>query len=205
MNLETINGDLASSGPFLLPDQSGPVPHLALACGKTGTLYLMNRDDLGHYNPTSDQIQQALYSTIGMSALPTGNYGTPAYFQGQIYIQGVKDPLKQFTMSQSLLSAGPVAVSPETTGYPGTNPVVSSNGVLNGIAWVNDASGNASSTPVILRAYDAANVSHEIYNSSLLGARDEAGPAVKFSSPTVANGKVYVGTQSELDVYGLLP
>jgi hypothetical protein len=205
LNTELVNGDLASAGPLLLPDQKGPVPHLALACGKSGTLYLMNRDNLGRYNQTTDQIQQALYGTIGLSGLPAGNYGTPAYFHGQIYIQGVKDPLKQFTISKSLLSAGPNAVSPEIVGYPGTSPVVSSNGALNGIAWTIDASGNASNKPSILRAYDAANVSHEIYSSTIAGVRDKAGAAVKFSSPTVANGKVYVGTQSELDVYGLLP
>lgn len=205
LNTELINGDLAAGGPLLLPDQNGPVAHLALACGKNGVLYLMNRDNLGHYHPASDQIQQALYGTIGLSALPSGNFGTPAYFQGQIYIQGIQDPLKQFTIAQSLLSGAPVAVSPETTGYPGTNPVVSSNGALNGITWVTDVSGNASSQPLVLRAYDAANVAHEIYNSSLAGARDKAGPGVKFASPTVANGKVYVGTQTELDVYGLLP
>jgi hypothetical protein len=205
LNLELINGDLASAGPLLLPDQNGLVAHLAMACGKSGTIYLMNRDNLGHNNPNTDQIQQALYGTIGLSSLPTGNYGTPAYSQGQIYIQGVKDPLKQFTISQSLLSAGPNAVSPETVGYPGTNPVVSSNGELNAIAWTIDASGNASNKPSILRAYDAANVAHEIYDSTLAASRDKAGPAVKFSSPTVANGKVYVGTQTELDVYGLLP
>jgi hypothetical protein len=68
-----------------------------------------------------------------------------------------------------------------------------------------DVSGNATNKPAILRAYDAANVSHEIYNSTMAGTRDMAGSAVKFSSGTVANGKVYLGTQTELDVYGLLP
>jgi len=205
LNLESINADLASSGPLLLPDQNGPVAHLALACGKTGTLYLMNRDNLGQYNASTDQIQQALYSTIGVSALPTGNWGTPAYFQGQVYIAGVKDPVKQFSISQSLLSAGPLAVSLRAFGYPGVNPVISSNGALNGIVWIADESANASSRPLVLRAYDAANISHELYNSAQAGKRDTAGPAVKFGSPTVANGKVYLGTQTEVDVYGLLP
>lgn len=205
MNLESINADLASSGPLLLPDQNGPVAHLALACGKTGTLYLMNRDNLGKNNVSTDQIQQALYSTIGVSAVPTGNGGTPAYFQGQVYIAGVKDPVKQFSISQSLLSAGPLAASPQAFGYPGVNPVISSNGALNGIVWVTDESANASSRPLVLHAYDAANLSHELYNSVQAGKRDTAGPAVKFGSPTTANGKVYVGTQTELDVYGLLP
>ena len=205
LNLEGINADLASAGPILLPDQSGPAVHLALACGKTGTLYLMNRDNLGQYNTSSDQIQQALYLTIGVSTVPTGNWGTPPYFQNQIYIAGVKDPLKQFVISQSLLSANPLAVGPETFGYPGANPVISSNGALNGIVWISDENHGGANKALILRAYDAANVSHELYNSTQAGKRDTAGPAVKFGSPTVANGKVYVGTQTELDVYGLLP
>jgi outer membrane protein assembly factor BamB len=136
---------------------------------------------------------------------PTGNWGTPAYFRGQIYIQGVGDPLKQFDASQSLLSAGPLAISNNVVGYTGTTPAVSSNGLLNGIIWTSEVSGSASKKPLVLHAYDAANVSHELYNSAMSRKRDTAGPAVKFGVPTVANGKVYVGTQSELDVYGLLP
>lgn len=205
LNLESVNGDLASSGPVLLPDQSGPVPHLALACGKSGTIYLMNRDNLGKFHTTSDQVQQVLYNTIGLTALPTGNYATPAFFQGQFYIQGVKDPLKQFTLAQSLLSAGPLALSPTVVAYPGASPVVSSNGAPNGIVWITDESGSGNSLPSVLHAYDAANVSHELYNSLTNATRDHAGPAVKFASPTVANGKVYLGTQTEFDVYGLLP
>jgi len=205
LNLESVNGDLASSGPILFPDQTGAVPHLALACGKSGTLYLMNRDNLGKFHTTSDQVHQVLYNTIGLTALPSGNYATPAYFQGQFYIQGVKDPLKQFTLSQSLLSAGPSAVSPTVAAYPGTSPVVSSNAGLNGIVWVTDESGSGNSLPAVLHAYDAANISHELYNSLTNATRDHAGPAVKFASPTVANGKVYVGAQTEFDVYGLLP
>jgi hypothetical protein len=207
LNLEKANADMASSGPLLLPDQSGPLTHLALVCGKSGTIYLMNRDNLGKYHSDGDHVAQALYATIGMRTpvSPTGNWGTPAYFRGQIYIQGVGDPLKQFDASQSLLSAGPLAISNNVVGYTGTTPAVSSNGLLNGIIWTSEVSGSASKKPLVLHAYDAANVSHELYNSAMSRKRDTAGPAVKFGVPTVANGKVYVGTQSELDVYGLLP
>jgi hypothetical protein len=210
LNLEIINADLASAGPMLLPDQTGSIPHLAVACGKTGTIYLMNRDNLGQYNTTGDNIVQALNTTIGVGSVPTGNWGTPAYFNGQIYLQGIDDPLKQYTLwhapsANPLLSASPMAVSPELVGYPSPVAVVSSNGVTNGIVWEIQSDGNAGGKSATLRAFDAANIGHEIYNSGQSGKRDVAGAAVKFATPTVANGKVYVPSAVELDVYGLLP
>ncbi len=190
---------------MLLPDQSGAIPHLAVFAGKTGTIYLVNRDNMGKFNATADNVVQALYTTIGGAVTPTGNWGTPAYFNGQIYIQGVKDNLKQFGLSNNLLSGGPLAIGADNIGYPGTTPVISSNGTLNGIVWVVQSDGAASSKPSTLRAYDATNITTELYNSGLNGKTDQAGPAVKFATPTIANGKVYVPTSSELDVYGLKP
>jgi len=205
LTLEKINLDLSSSGPMLFPDQTGPIPHVAFFAGKTGTMYLINRDNMGKYSPTSDNVVQAQYTTIGAAVTPTGNWGTPAYFNGNLYLQGIKDQLKQYGFSNGLLSGGPVAVGADIIGYPSPTPVVSSNGVQNGIVWVVQSDGAAHSLAATLRAYDAANIAHEIYNSGLSGARDKAGPAVKFATPTVANGKVYVPTASELDVFGLLP
>jgi hypothetical protein len=210
LTIEMINLDLSSSGPMLLPDQAGTLPHLALFAGKTGTLYLINRDNMGKYNPTFDNVVQAQYATIGGNVVPTGNWGTPAYFNGQIFIQGVKDYLKQYTLSPLsggpvVLSGGPLAVGADNIGYPGAVPVISSNGSQNGIVWVVQSDGAASSKAATLRAYDAADITHELYNSGLNGTKDQAGAAVKFATPTVANGKVYVPTAVELDVYGLQP
>jgi archaellum component FlaF (FlaF/FlaG flagellin family) len=205
LTIEMINLDLSSSGPMLLPDQSGAIPHLAVFAGKTGTIYLVNRDNMGKFNAAGDNVVQALYTTIGGAVTPTGNWGTPAYFNSQIYIQGVKDNLKQFGLSNNLLSGGPLAIGADNIGYPGTTPVISSNGTLNGIVWVVQSDGAASSKPSTLRAYDATNITTELYNSGLNGKTDQAGPAVKFATPTIANGKVYVPTSSELDVYGLKP
>jgi hypothetical protein len=210
LTIEMINLDLSSSGPMLLPDQSGSNPHMAIFCGKTGTMYLINRDNMGKYNAASDNVLQAQYTTIGGAVVPTGNWGTPAYFNSQIYIQGVKDYLKQYTLSSVpggslVLSGGPLAVGADNIGYPGTTPVISSNGTQNGIVWLVQSDGAATSKASTLRAYDAANITHELYNSGLNGTKDQAGPAVKFATPTVANGKVYVPTASELDVYGLQP
>ena len=207
LNLEIINSDLASAGPMLVPDQTSSIPHLAIACGKAGTIYLINRDTLGEYNTTDDNVVQALYQTIGVTTVPTGNWGTPAYFNGQIYLQGIADPMRQYDLSLSpspLLSANPLAVSADIIGYASPTPVISSNGTNNGIVWLIQAS-NAPKSNGVLRAYDAANIAHELYNSSLAGTRDKAGLDNKFATPTVANGKVYVPGSQELDVYGLLP
>jgi hypothetical protein len=203
--MESTYADMSSSGPLLLPDQPGLLPHLAVICGKTGTIYLVNRDNMGRFNATGDNVVQAQYTTIGANQTPSGNWGTPAYFNGQIYLQGVKDYLKQFLLSNSLLSGGPIATGADLIGYPGTVPVISSNGTQNGIVWLVQSDGAATSKASTLRAYDAANITHELYNSGQSGKRDVAGAAVKFSTPTVANGKVYVNTAVELDVYGLLP
>ena len=209
-NVEAINLDLSSSGPMLLPDQPGAITHEALVAGKSGTMYLVNRDNMSHFSATADNVIQSLYTTIGGAVTPTGNWGTPAYFNGQVYIQGVKDVLKQFGISTypggtAILSGGPLAESAQVIGYPGTTPAISSNGTKNGIVWVVEADGAASSKPATLWAYDAADITHSIYNSGASGKRDTAGAAVKFATPTVANGKVYVNTAVELDVYGLLP
>jgi hypothetical protein len=114
------------------------------------------------------------------------------------------------------MNAGVLATSPLTKQSPkkslgpmGATPVISSNGASNAVIWLIDSSGAivtppASPTPAILRAYDASDLSNEKYNSAINPARDSAGPALKFTVPTVANGKVYVGARGELDVFGLL-
>jgi hypothetical protein len=204
LTVEMINLDLSSAGPMLFPDQTGSIPHLALVTGKTGTMYLINRDNMGKYSPTADNVVQSQYTTIGGVVTPTGNWGTPAFFNGQIYIQGVKDYLKQYVLSNDLLSGGPLAIGADNIGYPGTTPVISSNGTQNGIVWVVQADGAASSKAATLRAYDAGNIATELYNSGQ-NTGDAAGPAVKFAPPTVANGKVYVPTANQLDIYGLKP
>ena len=89
-------------------------------------------------------------------------------------------------------------------GTPGAAPVVSSNAGSGGIVWIIDSSGANAGAPAILRAFDATNVARELYNSAAKG-QDAAGPAAKYAVPTVANGKVFVGTQSEVSVYGLQP
>ena len=203
----TTGQDLGSSAPVLLPDSAGSVsqPHLMMGGAKNGSLYVLNRENLGRYNPPCPD------SAARVQVVPVGDasvLSTPLFWNNFIYVAAGNGRLKAFSMVGGAVNSTPLALqSPEILGPQGATPVVSSNGANNAIIWLIDASGAlaAPNTPAILRAFDAGNLSNEIYNSAMVPSRDTAGLAVKFTVPTVANGKVYVGTQSELDVYGLLP
>jgi hypothetical protein len=191
--------DLGSGGVLLLPDQAGAYPHLLVTAGKNGTIYLNNRDDLGGYQrcgASCDDVVQVL------AGPPIGNcYCTPAYFNNQVYYQGSHDVLKAFPLSNGLLSPSPLSQSSVPFDFFGSTPSISANGSSSGIVWTLQA---AALGPAILHAYDALDLSHELYSSDRVPA-DQLDGAVKFTVPTVANGRVYVGTQSSLAVFGLLP
>jgi len=113
-------------------------------------------------------------------------------------------------MAWSAPNATPTSVTNETFNFPGPTPSISADGTANGIVWAIDSSqygppAQGTAGPAVVYAYDATNLANELWNSSDAGSRDVAGNAVKFTVPTIANGKLYVGTQTELDVYGLLP
>jgi len=203
-SLSSLNWDLGAGGTMLLPDQTGPYPHVMLAGGKGSTIYELNRDFLGGFSATANQNLLTIPTVLSANLEASGNRGGPAYWQGQVYYVGSAGFPMQFSLQGGLISTLPIAQSNKLFGYPGGAPVVSANGNRNGIVWALQVDRYFKSSPAILRAFDAANISRELYNSSN-ATRDTAGPAVKFIVPTVANGKVYVGTQTELDVYGLLP
>ncbi len=187
--------DIASGGVLLLPTQPGPFPDELLAAGKEGKLYLINRDDLGGYSPSVDNVIQELPQAV------TSEFGTPAYFNGQIYIGGYGNPLQAFSLTNGMLSTSAVSQSSTVYGYPGTTPSISANGTTNGIVWAVEKSDTA-----ILHAYAANDLGNELYNSNqAINGRDQLGAAVKFEVPTIANGMVYVGGQTALTVFGLLP
>ncbi len=202
--------DFGSGGITLLPDLPGPVPHLAVTSGKEGTIYLLNRDNLGKAGTTSDLVYQSIPNAIPYS------FDTPAYWNGHIYFGGgepqddpttpsFRETIQEFTLSNGYLNPTPIS-APGIYDWPGGNPVVSANGATNGIVWAisgTDRSG-ADVTTGILHAYNASNVSQELYNSAAAGTRDAGGLYVKFTSPTVANGKVYVAGKGTLTMYGLL-
>ncbi len=205
--LETAGEDVGAGAPVLLPDSAGSSsqPHLLIGGSKGGSLYVVNRDNMGEFDSTCPDSPTRV-QTISVGAGPI--MSTPLFWNNSVYVAAGNGNLMSFPMSGGILASSPSASqSPETLGPLGATPVISSNGTNNAILWLIDSSGALATpnTPAILRAYDPNNLSKEIYNSAMAAAsRDTAGLAVKFSVPTVANAKVYVGTQTELDVYGLL-
>ena len=193
--LNQLDFDLGSGGVVLLPDQPGSPNHLLLASNKQGKLYLINRDNMGHFRAGDDsQIPQTIQ-------LAGGIFSTPAVWQNKVYVSAANDSLKSYAVNSGHLT--PASDTGQVLGYPGSTPIVSANGSSNGIVWtlqVDDRLSDAS----ILHAYDANDLSHELYNSMQRADRDQAGSLVKFSVPVVANGKVYVGGGDRLTVYGLL-
>jgi hypothetical protein len=199
--------DMGSGGNLLLPDQPGPNTHLMIGAGKVGTLYLVNRDSMGGFNVANDQMVQKLPGAVG------GMFSTPAYWQGtvpnvglqnMVYTIGVDDQPKMFVISNGLLQTPPASTAVNTFGFPGATPAISANGATGGILWAIDSSAWKEGGPAALHAFDATNLLNELYHSNQFSA-DNPGPAVKFTVPTVANGSVYVGTQTQLAVFGLLP
>lgn len=223
LTLAQTDADLGSGAAVLLPNQtSGAGPkHLLVQTGKEGIVYLIDRDNMGQFNPSNnDQIVQSFAGPAN------GLWGTPALWRNNLYTGGQGDSLKQFAFNPSteLFNPSVASLSAQVFGYPGSTPSVSSQGGAHGIVWAIDASLygyaspnagiNCSTVPVppactgpaILHAYDATNLTVEYWNSSMAANnRDRAGNAVKFVPPTVANGKVFVGTRTSIDVYGLLP
>ena len=204
-SLQTGDIDLGSGGPVLLPDDTGSTthPHLMVGSGKDGNLYLVDRDNLGQYNSTNNnQIVQEVPGALGMPGTRAAQFGAPAYFNHLIFYQGLHDVLKAFAISNAVISAMPVESSSVTFGFPGATPVVSANGTSNAIVWAIQADAYGSSGPAVLHAFNAANLSQELYNSSQNPSRDNPGAAVKMSVPTITGGKVYVGAEYELSVFG---
>ena len=189
LNLRDI--DLGSAGQIVLPDSAGSATHprLLLAGSKDGTIYLLDRDNLGHFNPNSDS--QIVQSVIGVV---NGMWCTPAWFNGRFYYIAEGDTLKSFTLSNATINPTPVGVGPNAIGS--ASPSISANGTNNAIVWAMEAGS------YVLHAYNATNVAQELYNSGQNPARDGAGPSVEFTVPTVANGKVYVGSANSLSVFG---
>src|SRR5438876_5268559 len=160
--LTTNDADLGAGGPLLLPDQSGTAhPHLLISCGKEGRIYLVDRDNMGKFNSSSDQIVQEIPNAVG-TGTNDRNFATPAYWNGKVYFAGNGDVLKAFSLTNGLLSAAPVSQGTFTFAFPGGAPVVSANGSANGIVWVLHHTSTQSGA---LHAYNANDLSTELYNS----------------------------------------
>jgi hypothetical protein len=194
--------DLGSSGTVVLPDMtdgSGKIRHLAVGAGKDSNIYLVDRDNMGKFVPGAKSNSYIYQELAG--ALPGGGFGTAAYFNGSIYYGPVGGALRRFTITQARLDAGPAAITSTVFAYPGVTPSVSSSGNSSGIVWAYENS-NSRSGPAVLHAYDL-DLS-ELYNSDQVPQRDRFGEANKFITPTICNGKVFVGTTNSVGVFGLL-
>jgi hypothetical protein len=190
--------DLGSGGAMLLPDQTdstGVVRQLAVGAGKDGHLYVVNRSNLGKFSMSNNAIWEDM-----PGALPGGIWATPAYFQGTVYYGDVGGTLKAFGIQQALLGKTPTSQTSISFAYPGTAPAVSANGSSDGIVWAVQ-----NSNPAALHAFAAGNLATELYNSNqAANGRDNFGAGNKFMTPSIANGKVYVGTPTGVAVFGLL-
>ncbi len=197
--LSNLDQDLGSSGVTLLPDMvdaSGVTRHLMVGSGKDGNIYLLDRDNLGKFNASTNQVVQEVSNGVGAS-----EFGTPAYFNGTVYFGGINTNLRAFSIKNGVVSNTPTSESPDTFGYPGSTVAISANGTSDAIVWAAENGPTAA-----LHAYDASNLARELYNSNqAANGRDQFGAGNKFITPTVANGHVYVGTTNGVAVFGLLP
>jgi hypothetical protein len=183
---------------------AGPVAHLLIGGGKSGVLYLLSRDNMGGFSATKNNVIQSL------NVSSTEILSTAALWNNSLYIAASSSPLQQFPFNSTTGQFGSATHSSSHSfaGKGATPSVSASSASANGIVWALDS--GAYGTPccangaAVLHAYDARNVGTELWNS-MQGTVNAAGDAVKFAVPTVANGKVYVGTRNELSVYGLLP
>jgi Ig-like domain-containing protein len=191
--------DLGSGGAMVLPDVKDNAQntwHLAVGAGKDTNLYVVNRDMMGKFNVSNDN---AIYQKLG-GVLPGGIWSMPAYFNGVVYYGSVNSPLQAFTISNAKLGTSASSHSAGSFGYPGTTPSVSANGTSDGIVWAVENGGGG-----VLHAYDATNLATELYNSNQAANSRDHFTDNKYITPMIANGKVFVGTQNSVAVFGLLP
>jgi hypothetical protein len=204
--LTQIDSDLSAFGVMLLPDQPTPPSRLLIGGNKKYGLYVLDRDNMGGFKPTDNSRALQSIPVTGGCPLEAGYiFGVTAYWQQQVYVWPCGIGVQAYRFYKSLLSPSPVAVGPLTGAYPPPFPSISADGNSQGILWGINEHNWVTKGPAILFAFDAANVSRVLYTSQQIGSRDRAGTASKGPTPTIANGKVYLATATELTVYGLLP
>jgi hypothetical protein len=188
--------DLGSGGILLLPDvtdATNTTRHLAVGAGKDGNLYVVERDNMGKFNTSSNNNWQVL-----TDVLAGGIWSTPAYYNNTVYYGPNNGPLMAFGVSNAQFALA--SSTGITFAYPGTAPAVSANGSSSGILWAHE-----NSSPAVLHAFDASDLTHELYNSSqAANGRDQFGAGNKFITPVIIGGKVFVGAQNGVAVFGLL-
>jgi hypothetical protein len=213
-SLNLTDTDLGSGGVLLLPTlpAGSPHPRLLVQAAKSGTIYLVDRDNMGKFCSTcvsqNTQIAQELPGAL------LGSWATPAYWNRKLYFGsgteevGGSDYLKAFSWNANgdgLISTFPTSQTAKAFGYSTPTPSVSANGNNNGIVWALDNVTYKKPCCQVLYAYDANNLGRLLYASyQAPNQRDVPGQAIKFSVPTIANGKVYIAGGGHFSVYGLL-
>ena len=194
----SVDRDLGSGGTLVMPDLvdgAGQVRRLAVGAGKDAHIYVVDRGSMGKWNSSSNQIYQEITGALSGSV-----FSMPAYFDGTVYYGASGDSLKAFPVSNARLASTPASRSARTFAYPGTTPGISADGTANAILWAVE-----NTNPAVLHAYDARDLSRELYNSNQAAAgRDAFGPGNKFITPTIVNGGVYVGSTNGVAAFGRL-
>ena len=189
------DSDLGSGGTLVLPDlvdAAGQTRHLAVGAGKDAHIYVVDRETMGKWNASTNAIYQDVTGALGGTV-----FSMPAYFNGTLYYGASGSALKAFKIVNARLSSAAASSSARSFQYPGTTPGISASGTANGIVWAIE-----NSNPAVLHAYDALDLSHELYNSSQAAAgRDAFGAGNKFVTPTIVNGRVFVGTATGVAVF----
>jgi hypothetical protein len=202
--------DLGSGGNILVPGSS-TYPHITIGGGKDGNIFVVNGDSMGGFNDTSNNVLETVHTGTQQY---NNIFCTPAYWNGNVYFHSNEDVLRAFSWNPNAavgqqLSTTSTSAGAHVYSMHGATVSVSADGTTNGIVWDIDNSAYVGTNPsasglAVLHAYNATNVANELYNSAQAGTRDQAGQALKFTVPTIANGRVYVPTATELDIYGEL-
>jgi len=198
-----IDDDLGSGGALVVPpmkDADGKTRYLVVGAGKDTIIYLADRNNMGKFNPNNKgNIYQEVTQVGSVEGLGDGVWGAPAFFNNVLYYGAQSDVIRAFRFSNAMLLSTPISTTSIPFEYPGATPSISAAGDSDGILWALE-----NINPGVLHAYDARDLSVELYNSNQAGSRDHFGNGNKFITPTIAGGKVYVATTSGVGVFGFL-
>jgi hypothetical protein len=192
-----VDEDLGSGGPLLLPDvtdASGKTRHLAVGSGKDAIIYVLDRDNMGKFSASQNNIYQQISGQLAGQ-----EFAKPSYFNGTVYYGAVGDSIKAFPIVSGKLATTPSSRTSIQFPYPGATPTISAGATGNGILWAVE-----NRTTAVLHAYDATNLATELYNSNQATGNRDQFAGNKFITPMIANGKVFVGTPNSVAVFGLL-
>jgi hypothetical protein len=202
-DVSTLNSsdfDMSSTGALVLPDLPGPYPHELIAGGKQGYVYVLNRDNLGMWSSVSDQIIQEI--SLEPDTQNDVLFGGSAYWNNTVYFAPDASPVRAFPLQSNGLLGTQVKTKQNYTGSH--SPSISANGNTNGILWVLSGGLNAFNACIAPNCQNEFAPMQLLYNTNqATGQRDQLPTIGHFVTQTVANGKVYVATQSYLVAYGL--